>query len=155
MYAVVKTGGKEYRVTQGDLIRVEKLEGKVGDQVELKDVLMVSKEGEAQFGTPQLANVVIKGEIVQEGKGEKVLTYKMKRRKNYRRFKGHRQTYTYLKVNFRRREAWHTRKQEEALATAGTAPASEWASSDSAGSRFWQETFWSARKGPEFILART
>ena len=99
MYAVVKTGGKEYRVTQGDLIRVEKLQGNVGDQVELKDVLMVSKEGEAQFGTPHLANVVIKGEIVQEGKGEKVLTYKMKRRKNYRRFKGHRQTYTYLKIN--------------------------------------------------------
>ena len=99
MYAVVKTGGKEYRVTQGDLIRVEKLEGNVGDQVELKDVLMVSKEGEARFGTPHLADVVIKGEIVQEGKGEKVLTYKMKRRKNYRRFKGHRQTYTYLKIN--------------------------------------------------------
>ncbi len=99
MYAVVKTGGREYRVSIGDLIRVEKLEGKVGDQVELKDVLMVSKEGEAQFGTPRLADVVIKGEIVQESKGEKVLTYKMKKRKNYRRFKGHRQTYTYLKVN--------------------------------------------------------
>ncbi len=99
MYAVVKTGGREYRVSKGDLIRVEKLEGKVGDQVELKEVLMVSKEGEVQFGTPQLADVVIKGEIVQESKGEKVLTYKMKRRKNYRRFKGHRQTYTYLKVN--------------------------------------------------------
>jgi large subunit ribosomal protein L21 len=99
MYAVVKTGGREYRVSKGDLIRIEKLEGKVGDQVELKDVLMVSKEGEAQFGTPHLADVVIKGEIIQESKGEKVLTYKMKRRKNYRRFKGHRQTYTYLKVN--------------------------------------------------------
>jgi len=99
MYAVVKTGGREYRVSKGDLIRVEKLEGKVGDQVELKEVLMVSKDGEVQFGTPQLADVVIKGEIVQENKGEKVLTYKMKRRKNYRRFKGHRQTYTYLKVN--------------------------------------------------------
>ncbi len=99
MYAVVKTGGREYRVSKGDLIQVEKLEGKVGDQVELKDVLMVSKEGEAQFGTPLLADVVIKGEIVQEKKGEKVLTYKMKRRKNYRRFKGHRQTYTMLKVN--------------------------------------------------------
>jgi large subunit ribosomal protein L21 len=99
MYAVVKTGGREYRVSKGDLIRIEKLEGKVGDQVELKEVLMVSKEGEAQFGTPHLTDVVIKGEIVQEGKGEKVLTYKMKRRKNYRRFKGHRQTYTYLKVN--------------------------------------------------------
>ncbi len=99
MYAVVKTGGKEYRVSQGDLIRIEKLEGKVGDSVELKDVLMVSNEGEMQFGAPHLANVVIKGEIVQEGKGKKVLTYKMKKRKNYRRFKGHRQTYTYLKVN--------------------------------------------------------
>jgi large subunit ribosomal protein L21 len=99
MYAVVKTGGKEYRVSKGDLIRIEKLEGKVGDQVELKDVLMVSKEGEIQFGVPHLANVVIKGEIVQEGKGKKVLTYKMKKRKNYRRFKGHRQAFTYLKVN--------------------------------------------------------
>ncbi len=99
MYAVVKTGGREYRVSKGDLIRVEKLQGKVGDQVELKDVLMVSNEGEVQFGTPILADVVIKGEIVQESKGEKVLTYKMKKRKNYRRFKGHRQTYTYLKVN--------------------------------------------------------
>ncbi len=99
MYAVVKTGGREYRVSKGDLIRVEKLEGNVGDQVELKDVLMVSKEGETRLGAPHLANVVIKGEIIQEGKGKKVLTYKMKRRKNYRRFKGHRQTYTYLKVN--------------------------------------------------------
>jgi large subunit ribosomal protein L21 len=99
MYAVVKTGGKEYRVSKGDLIRIEKLEGKLGDQVELKDVLMVSKEGETQFGTPHLTHVVIKGEIVQETKGKKVLTYKMKRRKNYRRFKGHRQTYTCLKVN--------------------------------------------------------
>ena len=99
MYAVVKTGGKEYRVSKGDLIRVEKLEGKIGDPVELKDVLMVSEEGEVQFGTPILTHAVIKGEIVQEGKGKKVLTYKMKRRKNYRRFKGHRQIYTYLKVN--------------------------------------------------------
>ncbi len=99
MYAVVKTGGKEYRVSKGELIRVEKIEGNVGDQVTLKDVLMVSKEGETQLGTPLLANVVIQGEIVQETKGKKVLTYKMKRRKNYRRFKGHRQTYTYLRVN--------------------------------------------------------
>jgi len=99
MHAVVKTGGKEYRVSKGDLIRVERIEGKIGDQVTLKDVLMVSNEGETQVGTPHLTNVVIQGEIVQEIKGKKVLTYKMKRRKNYRRFKGHRQTYTYLKVN--------------------------------------------------------
>ena len=98
MYAVVKTGGKEYRVSKGDLIRVEKLEGNVGEQVTLKEVLMVSEEGQVQLGTPRLANAVVTGEIVQEVKGKKVLIYKMKRRKNYRRFKGHRQTYTYLKI---------------------------------------------------------
>ena len=99
MYAVVKTGGKEYRVSKGDLIRVEKMQGKVGDQVELKDVLMVSDDGETKIGSPHLTHVIIKGEIIEESKGKKVLTYKMKRRKNYRRFKGHRQTYTYLRVN--------------------------------------------------------
>ena len=99
MYAVVKTGGKEYRISKGDTIQVEKLEGKVGDQVALKDILMVSQEGQVQFGTPHLTNVVVMGEIVQQIKGRKILTYKMKKRKNYRRLKGHRQTYTYLKVN--------------------------------------------------------
>ncbi len=98
MYAVVKSGGKEYRVVKGDLIRVEKLGGKIGDQVTLNDVLMISEEGRAEFGTPLLTNAVVTGKIVQEAKGKKVLTYKMKRRKNYRRMKGHRQTYTYLRV---------------------------------------------------------
>jgi len=99
MYAVVKTGGKEYRISQGDLIRVEKMAGEVGDQVTMKDILMVSHEGQVQVGNPLLANAVITGEIVQQVKGKKVLTYKMKRRKNYRRTKGHRQTYTYIRVN--------------------------------------------------------
>ena len=98
MYAVVKTGGKEYRVSKGDLIRVEKLEGKMGDQVLLKDVLMISQEGDVHVGIPNLSNVTVVGEIVQQGKAKKVLIFKMKRRKNYRRFKGHRQNYTYLKV---------------------------------------------------------
>jgi large subunit ribosomal protein L21 len=100
MYAVVKTGGKEYRVSKGDLIRVEKLEGKAGDQVMLREVMMVSDEGQVKaVGAPHVANAVITAEIIQEMKGKKVLTYKMKKRKNYRRFKGHRQTYTYLRVN--------------------------------------------------------
>jgi large subunit ribosomal protein L21 len=98
MFAVLKTGGKEYRVAKGDVIRVEKLQGNVGDQVTLKDVLMVAEEGQIQLGNPTVSNAVITGEIVREAKGKKVLTYKMKRRKNYRRMKGHRQTYTYLKV---------------------------------------------------------
>ena len=99
MYAVVKTGGKEYRISPGDLIRVEKVEGRVGDRVTMEDILMVSHEGQVQVGNPLLANAVITGEIVQQVKGKKVLTYKMKRRKNYRRTKGHRQTYTYIRVN--------------------------------------------------------
>ncbi len=99
MYAVVKSGGKEYRVSKGDIIRLEKLQGKVGDQVTLNDVLMVSQDGEVQVGTPRLDNTVVTGEIVQQVKGKKVLIFKMKRRKNYRRLKGHRQQYTYLKVN--------------------------------------------------------
>jgi len=99
MYAVVKSGGKEYRISKGDILRVEKLDGKVGDQVALQDVLMVSQEGQVQFGTPHLTNAVVTGVIIQQMKGRKVLTYKMKKRKNYRRLKGQRQTYTYLKVN--------------------------------------------------------
>jgi large subunit ribosomal protein L21 len=71
----------------------------VGDPVTLKEVLMVSQEGDIQVGTPLLANATVTGEIVQHIKGKKVLIFKMKRRKNYRRLRGHRQTYTYIKVN--------------------------------------------------------
>ena len=98
MYAVVKSGGKEYRVSKGDLIQVEKLDGKVGDQVALKEVLMVSDEGQTQFGTHHLPQAVVTGKIVETAQGRKVRSYKMKRRKNYRRMKGHRQTYTSLRV---------------------------------------------------------
>jgi large subunit ribosomal protein L21 len=99
MYAVVKSGGKEYRVAKGDILRVEKMGGEVGDQVAIKEVLLVSQEDQVRVGNPYLANAVVTGEIIQEVKGRKVQTFKMKKRKNYRRFKGHRQTYTYLKVS--------------------------------------------------------
>jgi large subunit ribosomal protein L21 len=98
MYAVVKSGGKEYKISKGDLLRVEKIPGKVGDEVTLKDVLMVSDGDQVHVGTPLLPNAVVTGEIVQTVKGKKILIYKMKRRKNYRRTKGHRQTYTYIRV---------------------------------------------------------
>ena len=98
MYAIVRSGGKQYRVSRGDRICLEKLEGKVGDQVTLKDVLMVDNEGQVQFGTPLLTNATVTGRIVREAKGPKIRTYKMKRRKNYRRTKGHRQAYSYVKV---------------------------------------------------------
>ena len=99
MYAVVKTGGKEYRVQKGDVIRVEKLEGNIGDQVSLDDVLMVSEKEQTQFGTPLLPQASVTARIVDQAQGKKVLTYKMKKRKNYRRFKGHRQHYTTLRID--------------------------------------------------------
>ena len=99
MYAVVKSGGKEYRVSKGDIIQLEKLNAKVGDSVTFNDVMMVADGGDVRIGTPYLPNVAITGQIIQESKAKKVLTYKMKRRKNYRRFKGHRQTYTSFRVD--------------------------------------------------------
>jgi large subunit ribosomal protein L21 len=99
MYAVLRCGGKEYRVSKGDVIRVEKLEGKVGDPVKLSEILMVSDEAETRVGEPRLTQAVVTGEIVQQEKGRKTLIFKMKRRKNYRRLRGHRQNYTSIKIS--------------------------------------------------------
>jgi large subunit ribosomal protein L21 len=89
-------GGKNWRE---DVIRVEKLEGKIGDPVKLNDVLMVSDGVDTRVGEPQLSEVVVTGEIVQQAKSAKTLIFKMKRRKNYRRLRGHRQNYTTIKIN--------------------------------------------------------
>lgn len=99
MYAVVKTGGKQHRVREGDLIRVEKLDGDVGSTITFDHVLMVAGEEEAQFGTPTLEGASVQAEIVQQTRSKKVLVFKKKRRKNYRRMYGHRQPYTHLRVN--------------------------------------------------------
>jgi large subunit ribosomal protein L21 len=99
MYAVVKTGGKQHRVREGDLIRVEKLQGDVGSSVTFDHVLMVAGEGDAKIGTPILNGASVEAEIVQQTKSKKVLVFKKKRRKNYRRMYGHRQPYTHLRVN--------------------------------------------------------
>lgn len=99
MYAVVKTGGKQHRVREGDLIRVEKLDGEVGASVTFDHVLMVAGDGDARIGTPVLAGASVEAEIVQQTKSKKVLVFKKRRRKNYRRMYGHRQPYTHLRVN--------------------------------------------------------
>ncbi len=99
MYAVIKAGGKEYKVSQGDIIQIEKINGEIGDRVELKNVLMISLGEKIVVGQPYLENVTVIGEIVRHAKGKKILIYKMKKRKNYRRLKGHRQNYTYLKIS--------------------------------------------------------
>ena len=99
MYAVIRTGGKQARVTPGESIRVEKLEGSVGDNVELAEVLLVGGEGEARVGTPLVAGAKVIGTITAQGRHPKITIFKMKRRKGYRRKNGHRQAYTEVRVD--------------------------------------------------------
>ncbi len=99
MYAVVRTGGKQLRVEPGEAVRVEKLEGAVGDRIELDDVLMVAGEGDSRIGTPSLEGVKVVGTITEQGLGPKITIFKMKRRKGYHRKAGHRQCYTEVRVD--------------------------------------------------------
>ena len=99
MYAVVRSGGKQMRVEPGQAVRVEKLEGAVGDRVEIDDVLMVAGEGDSRIGTPVLEGVKVVGTITEQGRGPKITIFKMKRRKGYRRKAGHRQFYTEVRVD--------------------------------------------------------
>lgn len=97
MYAVVMTGGKQHRVREGDLIRVEKVAGDAGEKVTIEDVLMIGGD-EPQFGTPRVEGAKVEAEIVRQGRSRKVLVFKKKRRKNYRRMYGHRQPFTHLRI---------------------------------------------------------
>jgi len=99
MFAVIRTGGKQYKVAKNDIITVEKLLGEPGEKVQLGDVLMLGEEGKAPtVGTPLVQKAAVTAEIVEQGKGDKVIVFKKKRRHNYRRTKGHRQEQTTLKV---------------------------------------------------------
>ena len=100
-YAVIRTGGKQYRVTPGATLRIEKLAGDVGATVEFDEVLLAgSNEADAQvrIGTPLVEGAVVRGQIVAQSRDRKILVYKKKRRKNYRRRRGHRQSITTVKV---------------------------------------------------------
>lgn len=98
MYAVIRTGGKQYRVAQGDVLKVEKLAGQVGDTVTLNQVLFIGGNGEVKIGTPTLSDAKVSAEILDQGKAKKVLVFKKKRRKSYSRQRGHRQQLTTLKI---------------------------------------------------------
>lgn len=98
MYAIVRTGGKQYRVAQGDLVQVERLAGQVGDKVTLAEVLFLGGNGEAKIGTPTVSGVKVTAEIVDQGRAKKILVFKKKRRKSYSRQRGHRQHVTTLKI---------------------------------------------------------
>lgn len=97
MYAVIKTGGKQYKVTEGEFFKVEKLEGEIGDTVEFAEVLMVGGEN-AVVGAPVVPGARVTARISVQGKGKKVLVFKSKRRKGTRKLRGHRQHLTVLKI---------------------------------------------------------
>jgi large subunit ribosomal protein L21 len=98
MYAVVKTGGRQYRVEPGDTIDVERLAGEVGETIELNPVLLVGNGDDITLGTPAVDTARVTAEIVEHKRGKKIVVFKFKRRKNYRRKQGHRQSLTSLKI---------------------------------------------------------
>jgi len=98
MYAIVRTGGKQYQVACGDQLRVEKIVGNVGDVIELNDVLMVVDGENAQIGRPVLENAKVVARIAEQGKAKKVLVFKKKKRQGYQVKNGHRQLYTALQI---------------------------------------------------------
>ena len=97
MYAVVRTGGKQYRLGIGDSVKVEKLPNEIGGIIELSQILMISDGSEVKVGTPLLTGASVKAEVVGHGRNKKIKVFKMKRRKKYRRTQGHRQAFTQLK----------------------------------------------------------
>ncbi|NCC60787.1 MAG: 50S ribosomal protein L21 [Verrucomicrobiae bacterium] len=98
MYAVVETGAKQYKVTPGDTLQVERLQADQGNTVTLDRVLLVNKEGQVTVGMPTVSNASVVADVVKHIRGEKVTTFKMKKRKGYHKTQGHRQELTVLKI---------------------------------------------------------
>ena len=99
MYAIVRTGGKQYRVEKGAVVRIEKLEGAVGTKVTLDDVLLVGGEGEPRVGSPRVEGVSVEGTVVEQDRDAKIRVFKYKKRKHYRRTRGHRQSFTAVRID--------------------------------------------------------
>ncbi len=98
MYAVIKTGGKQYRVVAGERLKVEKLEVEVGGTVTLDQILMVSDGDKTTIGSPIIKGATVKATVLSHGRGDKVMIFKFRRRKNYRKTQGHRQSFTEIKI---------------------------------------------------------
>ena len=99
MYAIVDTGGKQYKVQKGETLRIEKIPGEVGSQVSFDKILMLADDDNVKIGRPVLDDVAVKGHIVEQEKAQKIIVFKYKRRKRYRRKQGHRQQYTAVKID--------------------------------------------------------
>jgi large subunit ribosomal protein L21 len=98
VYAVIQSGGKQYRVTEGEIVRVEKLEAEAGAQVEFKDILLVKADDKTHIGQPLVEGAIVKGVVDSIGKADKILVFKYKKKKQYRRTRGHRQQYTDVRI---------------------------------------------------------
>lgn len=98
MYAVIATGGKQYRVSEGDVVFVEKLTGEVDEEIVFTNVLTVVQDGEVKIGAPYLDGAKVTGKVVKQGKDKKILIFKYKSKANYRRKQGHRQPYTKVAI---------------------------------------------------------
>nr|PZN91390.1 MAG: 50S ribosomal protein L21 [bacterium] len=99
MYAIIRTGGKQFRAEPGKTIRIPALAAEVGQTVTFDEVLLAESDGQVRVGRPTLEGAAVEAEVVSHGKGEKIIVFKWKRRKNYRRKKGHRQKYTEVRIN--------------------------------------------------------
>ncbi len=99
MYAVIMSGGKQYRVSEGDVVRLEELEAEPGAQIELKDVLLVKTDEKTLIGRPLVEGASVLGTIEQHGKADKVLVFKYKRKKQYKRTRGHRQHFSEIRID--------------------------------------------------------
>ena len=98
MYAVLRTGGKQHRVEKGERIKVERLDGDVGTQITIDDILLVGGEGATKIGQPRVANASVTAKIIAQDRGQKVMTVKRRRRKGFRKQIGHRQSFTELEI---------------------------------------------------------
>ncbi len=98
MYAVIKTGGKQHKVAEGEILKVEKLKASVGEPFDITDVLLIEKDGEVTLGSPFIEGAKVTAKILRHGKEDKVTIIKMKRRKDYRKKQGHRQNYSEIQI---------------------------------------------------------
>jgi len=99
MYAVLKAGGKQYKVKEGDIIKIEKVEGEIGQAVELEEVLLIADSQDPKIGQPLVSNAKVVADIIDHGKAKKIIVFKSKRRKGYRKKQGHRQMFTSVRIN--------------------------------------------------------
>ena len=98
MYAIIESCGKQYKVAEGDVVFFEKLDAEEGKKVTFDNVILVSEEGKVQVGNPYVKGIKVEGKVVSHGKAKKIIVFKMKAKKNYRRKQGHRQPYTKVQI---------------------------------------------------------